>query len=39
MSTIVNSSIIKKSEYKQYLEKAIGYDLYNFQMAEDLDNE
>lgn len=36
MSTIVNSSIIKKSEYKQYFEKAIGYDLYNFQMAEDL---
>lgn len=36
MSNTVNSSIIKKSDYKQYFEKGIGYGLHNFQMAEDL---
>jgi hypothetical protein len=36
MSNTVDNSIVKKSGYKQYFEKGIGYDLYNFQMVEDL---
>lgn len=36
MTNAANSSIIKKGDFKYYVETGIGYDLYNFQMAEDL---